>query len=421
MATIQSTIVLPELGDTAAETWYAFVTTLDTSDCAPYIASISASIAAAWGTLQEKGREACRRILNYVLIEHGREMGHHLAEVVNFSSVPALASVASTLEAARKNWSQRDRVKNLLNRILNDNGTVAVEALRELKVFLAEHHDWLQQLASGDSFHQDIANVVESLLRAATRESDHSEKIRLLAYQCLGCLGAVDPDRVDLASSEPEIIVLHNFDEESEAFSFALHLIRDLLVGSFHSTSDTKYQSHLAYAIQELLKICGFTSDLVKDTAAAVPIKVRNRWNSLSKQILQTISPLLESQYRLQLLAIPKILHPVYVHQATYREWVQNWALFLNLRASGDRAKKIFDVFRSAVRNKDAGVARHLLPHLVLNVLMGPSSEDVKLIQEEITSVLLDQVEPSPDSNHDKRHLSAQVRFYFGNEYATHR
>ncbi|KAG1764780.1 FAT domain-containing protein [Suillus placidus] len=69
----------------------------------------------------------------------------------------------------------------------------------------------------------------------------------------MGILGAVDPDRCDLKSADTKMIVRNNFEDELEAKSFAMHVIQDVLVDAFRSTSDIKYQGHLAYTIQELL------------------------------------------------------------------------------------------------------------------------------------------------------------------------
>jgi hypothetical protein len=63
----------------------------------------------------------------------------------------------------------------------------------------------------------------------------------------VGPPGLFDPYQLISSSSPTTIAVI-----------FALHLIQGLLIGVFRSTNDIKYQSHLAYRIQELLKFCQF-------------------------------------------------------------------------------------------------------------------------------------------------------------------
>jgi hypothetical protein len=72
-------------------------------------------------------------------------------------------------------------------------------------------------------------------------------------------------------------------------------------------------------------------------------------------------------------------------------------------------AQKIFGVFRSVVRNKDVGVAHHILPHLVLNILASENNGDTSGIIQELTAVFKDQVASDSPSTPDKKFLSAQV------------
>ena len=190
---------------------------------------------------------------------------------------------------------------------------------------------------------------------------------------------------------------------------FAAHLIETVLVGTFRSTSDVKYQSHLAYAIQELLRYCRFTRDLVVPSSS-VSLKIRARWNALPKQVVETVTPLLESRFAIG-GAIPPVttIHPVYPTQTTYREWIQLWVAFLISRVQVSKAKTIFNAFRLVIRNREVGVAHQLLPHLVLNILISGTDEDTRRISEEIITVLRDQLDVQSQSSVDKRMLSAQV------------
>eukprot|EP00121_Abeoforma_whisleri_P013099 Awhi_evm1s12091 len=49
------------------------------------------------------------------------------------------------------------------------------------------------------------------------------------------------------------------------AFAVAIANAIDLLVPSFLAAEDTMMQDRAAYAMQELLRFCGFTSDLTID------------------------------------------------------------------------------------------------------------------------------------------------------------
>jgi serine/threonine-protein kinase ATR len=207
------------------------------------------------------------------------------------------------------------------------------------------------------------------------------------------------------------MIVQNNFEDDTEAKSFALHVIQDVLVDAFRSTSDIKYQGHLVYTIQELLRLCDFTPALVSSDNGTTPVSawVHNRWNGFPKHVLETVTPLLGGKFKASHKEFSPLPSPIYPHQKTYREWVQLWTAHLITKASEGMAQNIFGVFRSAVRNKDVGVAHHVLPHLSLDILASENDEDTNGIIQELTAALEDQVASNSLSTPDKKFLSAQV------------
>ncbi|KAI6034535.1 hypothetical protein BKA83DRAFT_672562 [Pisolithus microcarpus] len=210
------------------------------------------------------------------------------------------------------------------------------------------------------------------------------------------------PSIPEMHQHDSRMVVRSNFTDEAESVLFAMHLIKDVLVGAFRSTSDIKYQANLAYTIQELLRFCNFTPALVTSrNTTSVPVKVRNRWNNLPKHVLETITPLLEGRFSAPSRMPVVTQHPIYPEQNTYREWLQLWTTHLITRASGDTARRIFGVFRTAIRYKDVEVAHHLLPHI----------KDAEDIRTELLVVLEDQVDSGSSSSADKKVLSAQVVF----------
>ena len=410
MATLQSTISLSALTKPALLTWHSFIVTLSLKDLGPHVGPTTAALVHAWPSLGSEERELAKRTIDYILNDAFGELGEYVDDIVDFSSVPELQTRAHKLQEARRNVTITDRLERILERTYSDNNTVVVQALGELRTFmLVEQSDFVQSLASGDAFDALIGRITRALLSVACRDGDNIETLRFLAFDCLGILGAVDPDRFDIPFPEEDMIVLNNFRDENEAMDFAKYLIQNALVGAFRSTSDLKYQSHLAFAIQELLKFCKFTPELAI-AGASVPLKVRNRWSSLPKHVLETVTPLLEGKFAISNTSMTvNCQHPIYPGQQTYREWLQLWTAFLITEVQGDMAKTTFDAFRLAVRNKDVGVAHQLLPHLVLHILISGSEDTAQKIRAEIVSVLEDQLDATSNSSPDKRLLSAQV------------
>lgn len=346
-------------------------------------------------------------------MENAGNLEDDIDDIVDLSCIPELEPYARQISLLRPQTSKQARLQLILARLSSDHATVIRQSLVELKRFMLQSNsDFIRDITSGDTFDPLVGQIVQVLLKAACREGEHDDAQRLLAFDCFGVLGAADPDRFEMYVPEARMIVLSNFADEQEAHSFALHLIQDILVGAFRSAHDLKFQNHLAFAMQELLKFCQFTPDLVlQGSTSSIPIRVRNRWASLPEGVLETVTPLLGAKYSLSENAPQVHEHPIYPTQATYREWLQTWTSHLITRVSGQRAKDIFEVFRAAVRNKDVGVAHHILPHLVLNVLVSGKDEDVQQVRVEIITVLEDRINIASPFSPVKRLLSAQVRF----------
>ncbi|KAI9068446.1 hypothetical protein FKP32DRAFT_1561636 [Trametes sanguinea] len=413
MATLQTMLVVPEFSDAALQSWHSFLATLDPADIGPHVGPTSASFVASWSLFSARGREAAKQCLDYMVLHRGQELGPHLSEVADLSSIPELSETHEALAKLREAWTPQRRLRALMERLESESLAVAIQSAVELKAFLTEaNEEYIRSLTFGDAFDPMVGFLVSALYRAACRDGEGTETLRDLAFDCIGIVGAIDPDRFELRIDDNRMIVLRNFTDEVESMEFALHLIRDVLVGAFRSTSDIKYQSYLAYAIQELLQFCKFTPDLIKPHGSHPPnLRVRKRWNGLPKHVLETVAPLLESRFSLE-AGMPKPLsYPIYPSQSTYRQWVQAWTSDLIRMVTEPKAQQIFQVFSAVVRNKDVGVAHHLLPHLVLNILASGHADNAGAIRTEILSVLEDQVNPDSHSSPDKKLLSAQTVF----------
>ncbi|KAJ7581045.1 hypothetical protein C8J56DRAFT_793738 [Mycena floridula] len=412
MATFQTMATVPEVSEATLESWYKFLVTLGPEEVGPYVGPTSAALISSWKTFSERGQALAQQSINYIILEVGAELRKYLDDVVDLSSIPMLQEAQEHLSRLRQSWTPTQRLQSILSRAMTDNMVMAMQSLGELKKFmLTEHPQFIAELASGDMFDPQVGQILSVLFSAACRDVEGAEQLHLLAFECIGILGAADPDRCEIGVSDTRMVVMNNFTDETESTLFALHLIQDVLVGAFRSTSDIKYQSHLAYSIQELLRFCRFTPALVTSGQSSIAIKVRNRWNNLPKHVLETVTPLLEARFTLQETPHPDIQHPIYPGQSTYREWMQFWTSHLISRASGNTAQTVFGVFRLAVRNKDVVVAHYLLPHLILNILISGEEDDIQRIRLEILTVLQDQVDADSDSTSDKKLLSAQAIF----------
>jgi serine/threonine-protein kinase ATR len=412
MATLQVTLGAPELSDVTLDGWFIFIKTLDQGDALSHAGPTSASLVAYWQSLSPYGRDVAGKIMRYLVLDIGNGVDSEgLDDVVDVSPIRELSDVQSRLHAIRRRWSVEDRLHRLLDRVSSDSLTVTLQALKEVRSLLDEQRNFFQRLASGDFFDPLIGRTLRILSSVSARDVDGMEDIRLVAFECIGAIGALDPDRLDFGMGDSRPIVLKDFTDEDESILFAMHLIRDVLVSTFRSTNDMGYQTNLAYAIQELLKVCQFSVSLMSSGGftTSASLKAQTRWYSLPKHVLEIITPLLESRYTMKEKPLPTFELPIYPQHRTYREWLQQWTTWLISETKGE-AQKIFQPFRSVVRNKDVGVAHHLLPHLVLHTLVSGDETKTWRIRSEILAVLQDEVNEKSPSSEDKKLLSAQVQ-----------
>ncbi|VDB97094.1 unnamed protein product [Peniophora sp. CBMAI 1063] len=404
-----------EFSECALESWLLLLQCMAVEDIAPHLGFISAVMVHNLSSLTERGGQLVRDCLDLLVVKLRRDLEQYFNQVPDLEGIPMLATIQHALRTRLRqvNPSHETRVMWQLERARSDNISVVFLALRELKTYMVKHREWVQTLALGDLFHPLVGRILSVALMAASRDGEGAEVVRRVAYECIGALGAVDPDRCDIEEREQSVVVIHNFADGDENAEFATHLIANVLVPAFRSTGVLQYQKHLSFAMQELCRFCRFTPALVSNTTiTSVAQRVRRNWQTLTqKNVLDVITPLLDSKFTRIVEAQDDASPPFYSAQPTYREWLATWTAHLVKRVSEGEARTIFGNLEHTISKDDVSVAYHLLPHLVLNAMLSREPAEIDVIRAEILVVLEDQVKPANTSARDKRLLSAQVIF----------
>ncbi|GAA5955223.1 hypothetical protein JCM3765_003250 [Sporobolomyces pararoseus] len=415
MATLQTALSFPGLRMTALEAFKSFMTSGKFSYVGVFLSPVSSSFVHIWPELTDSEKRVAGTILSYI-VENREGFKKFMHDVADFSHLPELASTSATLRKLRSKWTFEDWTNHLLERIKGENDAVTMEALKELRQYMSTKSEKLHALAFGDTFDPSIGRIVEGLLGAAVKDGPQFAEIRSVANECIGILGAVDPDRFELPPAQDPPVVLENFENHDESIRFALRLIQDLLVGAYRSTNDTKHQEFLAVAIQELLKFCGFSASTV---GASAPDSTSNSekqqiWASLSPTVQQACTPLLSTQFQLEKMSPPSpATFPIYKSEgiSNFRDWVRCFAVELHRKIQGEEARKIFSPFEGLLQLEDSAVPQYLLPHLVLNALICGTDDDRMAIKEEMLHILEDQVSSVHRLPEKSRLLAAQTIF----------
>ncbi|SCV68802.1 BQ2448_923 [Microbotryum intermedium] len=418
MATLQSALEVEGLREVTLRGFKSFISSLKFSEIGPFIGPCTATLVRLWHDFTPIERAAATETIEYIVLFNSDDLKSFVQDVVDLGGIPDLAQCQQRLLHIRRAWSFGRKTEHLLARISSENDVVSLQALKELKELMSTLDVELQQLLAGDIFDRSIGSLVKVLFGAAVKDGPDQDRIRNMVFECLGILGALDPDRFELPPGDAPTIVLENFTNKEESVEFALHLIQDLLIGAYRSTNDTKHQEFLAYAIQELLTYCGFTPDLVLSSTsgtskskATVDQSVRERWNRLPKSVLETCGPLLGGRFSFKERSISHaVQYPIYSTTSSYRDWIRIFANDLILKLEGE-AKRVFGPFPPVLHLEDIAVAQHLLPHLVLHTLISGTDDDRLRIGTEIREVLADQTACSRAVSENSRRLSAQTVF----------
>lgn len=286
------------------------------------------------------------------------------------------------------------RLRNINVLCVSDNPVVALGGLREMKdILLAReaefHHNVLKEWKD-PAIHLTIRNLLDII----TKFKNVDEAIQLLAAECLGVVGAVDPVREDGAKKVVTEVVLHNFADEDaeETVKFVRILLEHQLINAFRSATRSNVQIFLAWAIQELLKFSGFDESVIGLSDGRNPVltqETKKRWNAYSPGAREVLTPLLTSKYDAGERSVKlEAIYPIIEHAKNYNSWLFIFLYDLLQSAEGENAKKLFGVFARILRDEETTISNFLLPYVFLNVCVGCSEEKRSTLLLEIVTVL---------------------------------
>ncbi|MBW0473796.1 hypothetical protein O181_013511 [Austropuccinia psidii MF-1] len=425
MTTLQASLAIPALRTSTLQTWDLFVKVTPLKDLKPFVGQITAALVGFWAQMTSD-QIGLSIIILHRIITQSPQLGNYAFDIADLSNVSIPAAFLKNLSSAqpmlieisqkqtdlKKDLSLIQKIESLIGRIESESEVVIRQSLKELIALLDSDPDKIKTLITGDTFHPLIGNVVKALIGVTARCNDASDDLKSLAFECLGTVGAVDPDRCDIRDERTDMVVASNFSDHEESVAFALRLLQDELVGAYRSTNDSKHHNFLTYAIQELLRFCGFTPDLINPGLSNnVSNSVIKKWNSMPKHILDSISPLLGSKFKFSFTNNKTYSVPIYKHTTVYGSWLQNWLLRLIPLVQNENAMKVFRPFLGVIRNGDNVISQKLLPYIALHIVISGSDEEAENIKSEIITVLEDQVEPQSGFSPEGRQLAAQTIF----------
>lgn len=371
---------------------------LEDDDVEVMLESTFAIIIQHWRSFDKRTRAQVEETLQYIIKERARLIRIHISTLPALSSLPELEKIESKLRDMRKPTDVGNSYQLFARRIKHENSGVVLQALFELKAFLEHNQAYLQSNAVSEQPDTVLAILVRAILDACVRLNGSHQEIARLAAECLGMIGCLDPNRIELVRQQSEMIMISNFDDPEETVDFVTFLLREVIVKAFLSATDTSVQGFLSFVMQELLERTQFTKILVPILREGKKTQshdnaIHKKWLSLPESVQVALTPFLTSRYALVDRAKQRTTYPIFPPNIVgpgkaYNKWLRTFVFDLLLKPHNSNADIIFAPLSRGVRIKDLSVASALLPYVVLHSVVLGSEEDRNNISTELNAVL---------------------------------
>ncbi|KAJ3103331.1 hypothetical protein HDU97_010236 [Phlyctochytrium planicorne] len=394
VTTLQTMLEKPTLREPSLRAWFTLIKTLGVSNIGPILSQVTAVLLKQYPEYSANERSILLDICSFLFIQNGKSLQIYFYTLCPFPELEEFEAIRQSLDRLRSSLSVVDRLKAILKGVSNENPDVTEGSLKELKLVLLRHETFLQSKILAEALSQPIIEMISCLLETCRRYNGSRPDIQLSCCECLGIIGAADPARISLEFPTNKDPTLDTFASFESTVKFACRLIEKQLAPAFKSAQSTKAQDHISFAIQEILRLCGFTPEIVEQsnsralsdgTAKKSPLV--DMWNAFPRTVIDIIQPLLTSQYRSTTIITKPEVYPIYLRKAGFKEWLQAWCVDLLLKVDSLEARKLFSVCKSVIE-QNINVAQHLLPHIVLQILTTGPPQYVTEVHQELLAVL---------------------------------
>ena len=429
MGVLQTSLDDKLLWDASLECWKAFLLKLGIQELKDLFGQISVILLRIQPMCTPEQNTKLVQIFDSLIIDNQNAsvlIVELMCELPDEKSWSYIKDVVDFYKKPDDPWAEE---RLILSNLSNENAVVVEKAVKTLKKLLAEKQMQFYAMILNERIESIVKDIIHALFETCRKYNNvASSEISRTCCECLGVLGAPDPARLDIVL-EADAMFGPKWDlaTMNEATDFACTLIKSILVPTFKATHNSLLQGYFAYAIQELLKFCGFTEDLIRTVNFRKTItqnrkmdmqelerqsKLKSIWETFPRSVINTIEPLTASKYTTgeNTLLLPQT-YPIFPRCADFNEWIENFALQTFDRVDSDFVQRLFNIFRFLIRAHDTNIAQLLLPHAVLNVLRSTKKNYSDDILCEFIYILNSQVPEADSRISEKYHLSVQFIF----------
>ena len=407
---LRSAMKEPSLRDEAALAWLTLLTTMGEDDLENLVEPTFAMLAEHGESLASDTQRKAFEALGWLFEKHKQLIQRISPTVSSVKNVRLLDKFEKDLGKIRMQMDAKHRFEAFATRCQSDNSTVVSRALTEMLSYLEHNQSYLQEMAVTDHPDPVLAGLVRALLDSAVRFRESESIISVNIARCLGLIGCLDPTKVEMIEDKKDLIVLSNFADGRETLDFIVFFIQEVLVKTFLSTTDTRSQGLLSYALQELLRACGFeaANTLRRDPE---PNALYKRWIDIPQDIRNVLTPFITSQYVLAPPAqLPQCTYPIYDLRMSHTTWLRQFTLDLLSKCVGENTSLVFEICKRIIRRQDLAIPSFLLPYAVLNIVLDGARDHVTEIANEVLYILSHALPDHDQTGREDLIACSQVR-----------
>lgn len=357
------------------------IMTIEEEDLKAMIESTFSIILSIWESLQPPTQQRAILMVKHMCEKHPLLLKEKINILPSLESIPQMPKLAATPRSSNADLDIREQFRSFSQRCQHENVIVVSQGLKELLPFLRQNQSSLHQMAVSEQVDPIVSDLMRSLLDACVRFASKGRGIADLCAQCIGLLGCLDPNRVEAARDEQEILLVNNFEEREEAVSFVM-LFLQVVVKAFMSATNSRSHGFLGFAMQELLRFCELDTAVTSRGSDTQRNASYRRWIALPEVVRNCLTPFLTSNYMMR-RDIPEVGcdYPIFSTRPSHQIWLQTFVADLLHKGSGDNAKEVFSVC-SRIIKQDASIANFLIPFVALNVVTGEAEHQASPEQQ---------------------------------------
>lgn len=354
-----------------------------------------------WVAFDAATRKMAKDLVLAILEQFEPVLRDTIDKLPKLGHIVEFADVEKKLSTLRQPLNSRTTFAVFADRLSHQNSGVVQQALSELTSYLQENQSYLQASAISEQPDVVITTLLRSLLDCAAKYSASQLDIASLCARCVGLVGCLDSNQIETPRKQKSMVILTNFETSDETTDFVLFILEEILVKAFLSTTDTKFQGYLSFAMQEIMDRVEIKASVAMERMNIQDgNRIYRKWLGLPEGVREVLGPFLSSRYILAPAKLPPVEYPIFRPGRMYGNWMRAFVLDLLQKGQNVHSQLIFEPLTRVIRVKEVSVAEFLLPYLVLHVIVGDSSteEERDSVIGELVSIL--QHQPAEDATY---------------------